>query len=297
MFPYYGAKSKIAPWIFQNFDLQGINNYVEPFSGSFKVYLHPKNDFSSVKNVVYNDIYLPNCNVFTCAQDPHEFQKTVFEAFMEGGLLFCKGKGSYDDIYANYKDFFYNYKKDIKPLDNPTLGDSDYEAALIYLFLVYSAFNAKHFKKAGYKERNKYTTTARRFKMLTPLWNNLRDDKLMDKIARINKISADDFTVVMKDYNSPDTFLYLDPPYVGREKKYDYENTGVFTENHHKILADLVKESNAKICISYYPSPKIDEYYPKPRFRYESKKVRDSSSGKIEDEILIMNYPKILDEK
>lgn len=291
MFPYYGAKSKIAPWIFQNFDLQGVNNYVEPFSGSFKVYLHPKNDFSSIKNIHYNDIYMPNCNLFSCAQDPHEFLKTIFEAKMEGGLLFWKGKVDYDDVYEKFKELFYDYKEDRKTLAKLTLGENNYEAALIYLFLVYSTFNAKHFKKAGYKEINKNKTRSRRFKMLAPFWNNLTDDKLMEKIALINEISADKFEDVMKKYNTPDSFIYCDPPYKGREKKYDYENTGVFTENHHKILAELVNESRAKICISYYPYDETKEYYPEDKFTYKSKIVRDSSSGKYEKEILIMNYP------
>lgn len=93
----------------------------------------------------------------------------------------------------------------------------------------------------------------------------------------------------MSRYNTPDSFIYLDPPYYDREALYDPNKKGVFTVEDHQRLANAVKSSKARIAISYYYFDGIYGLYPKNQFRYLKKSVYNSAGRKTATEILIMN--------
>ena len=88
--PYFGGKGKkeLGGWIFDNFNLKGIDNYVEPFSGMFGIYLADFSDFTSVQNIIYNDIDTQNGNVIQCCQIPVEFLDKIHKSFRKGEKLY-----------------------------------------------------------------------------------------------------------------------------------------------------------------------------------------------------------------
>jgi site-specific DNA-adenine methylase len=298
VFGYYGGKYRLATWLYQNFDLTGIRNYVEPFAGTFKVYLHEETDFSNIEHIVFNDLYIQNGNLFHCAQDPYNFLKAINDSFQPGGLFCYKGMGWPAYAYAKYRKIYSDYHYGRKELPTVTLSERNFEAALIYSFLMSSSMGSMHFKIAHYKLSKISTSWFTEYKMLTPVWNNLCDKKLLAKIARINEITAEDYKVVMENYNNPQSFLYIDPPYWGNEKFYDFEKKGVFKNSEHENLARLINSSNARIALSYYYFKELEDYYPKDKFWWTSKKgVWNSAGKKKSNEILIMNYENKVNEK
>lgn len=70
---------------------------------------------------------------------------------------------------------------------------------------------------------------------------------------------------VIRVWDSPNTLIYCDPPYVPSTRHeasrsiYGCE----MTDDEHRELADVLKSSEAKVVISGYPSPLYDELYKK----------------------------------
>lgn len=288
--PYFGGKGgpDLGKWIFNHFDLNGINNYVEAFSGMFGIYFGSFSDFSTVKNIVYNDIDTQNCNAISCAQTPLVFLYEIHKEFKLPNGIFNHPGLSEAQIYSNYKQFFNDYHTGKKTLPVTPANTYDYQSAVIYSFLRLMSFKSMHYLKMGPRKMMN-SSWYKRYKVLQPVVNKLTDNNFVNKVARIN-VNSDDYRIIMNRHNSPDSFIYLDPPYVDREKHYDHYDTGVFSLNDHKVLADLVKQSKARIAISYYYFKEIYQLYPKNQFRFAYKKTYNSAAGRISTEILIMNY-------
>jgi len=174
--PFYGGKGNIAEWIYSNFDFTGINTYVEPFSGMFKVYLCKKNDFSGVKNIIYNDKYAQNGNIFLCAKKPYFFLKAINEAFLDKEAIFYYRRYIlYEDAYVKFKEIYLDYKKGRRKLPEVDLSEPNYEAAVIYSFLRYSSQKQFHFTDASFKNSTYPASWYKRYKLMQTLWNNLND--------------------------------------------------------------------------------------------------------------------------
>ncbi|MBP6871942.1 MAG: DNA adenine methylase [Bacteroidales bacterium] len=291
MVNYYGGKGNIPHKIFKNFKLQGIRNYVEPFSGMFRVYLDRRNDFSNVENIIYNDIYVPNCNIFQCAKMPYFFLKAIRYALHdEDGFLYYRKYKHYPDAYVKFEEIYQDYKHGRRTLPEVSLSERNFEAAVIYSFLRATAYNGFYFTDVSFRTGLFQDTWDLRFKILQTLWNNLSNIQKIEKVARISEITADDFEVVMERYNSEDTFIYIDAPYIDREHYYDFEGKGVFTEKDHARLAKAVHKSKAKIAISYYDSDVLHDYYPKPDFKWIEIPTRNNAKGEDAIEQLIIRY-------
>lgn len=56
----------------------------------------------------------------------------------------------------------------------------------------------------------------------------------------------------IKKYDSPDSFFYLDPPYIDRE---DYYGRGIFSREDFYALADLLKSVSGKFLLSLNADP------------------------------------------
>ena len=270
--PYFGGKggTKLGSWIFKNFDLSNITNYVEPFSGMFGIYFGEFSDFSTVDNIIYNDVEIQNCNVMSCAQMPGPFFHKIHNSMMVSGGVFYNNGLSNIQLFEYYKDLFKDYSKKKKVLPKVTLNNRNYEAAILYSFLRLSAMKSMHYHKIG--PRNMYGNNwYKRYKILQPLCNKLSNHKFVSKAARL-QINSDDFQIIMNKYNSGDSFIYLDPPYYDREKIYDHEDKGVFGKADHERLAKVINNSKARIALSYYYFDGIHDLYPRSKFRYEKKK-------------------------
>ncbi|GAH64763.1 unnamed protein product, partial [marine sediment metagenome] len=71
-------------------------------------------------------------------------------------------------------------------------------------------------------------------------------------------IEQSNFRKVLKQWDRPYTFFFVDPPYMGTEGYYG----GDFSEDDHKDLAKLLNTIQGKAMITYYPNSLVDELYP-----------------------------------
>lgn len=84
-------------------------------------------------------------------------------------------------------------------------------------------------------------------------------DRLEKFAARLKHtmIENRDWREIIKTYDSPDTLFYVDPPYIGNERRYK----GKWKKQDHIDLADALEGIQGKAIVSYYPCETIDLLY------------------------------------
>lgn len=80
-------------------------------------------------------------------------------------------------------------------------------------------------------------------------------DKIHDRLATV-QISCHDAIEVIKQRDTPETFFYLDPPYIGAEQKH-YKG---YTEQDFKKLLDELSRIKGKFILSNFDSDILNEY-------------------------------------
>jgi DNA adenine methylase len=284
---YFGGKNRfesyIKPCVPSNYKI-----YLEPFAGSFGVYFFldmPKNS-----KVIYNDINRDQTNLVACSKDYdnfYEYLKTELET--PGSVLYCKET---DEalIKSHYKELYYSLKN--SNFRNETFNIPDMKRASTYAFLLTSAFSSCSYTAAGFSG----------FKLKTFL-RKLQNVELQKKLANINIFETLSFDEVIKKYDSPDTFIYLDPPYNSVEKKGSddtrsgwYGTKDEFGQKEHLQLLELLKTLKSKWMLSYYYFPALEALLPKDEYTWLERDFFRSSASFSENkstkgtELLILNY-------
>jgi DNA adenine methylase len=101
-----------------------------------------------------------------------------------------------------------------------------------------------------------------------------------------------DFAALIRHYDRPESFFYLDPPYFGTEKH--YQNTN-FTRESHQRLFDTLMGVEGRWLLSYGDEPPIRELYGVPGVfmmpvsRLSNIKQRYEGGSEF-PELLIANY-------
>ena len=105
-----------------------------------------------------------------------------------------------------------------------------------------------------------------------------------EKLKHI-KIMKSDYKVTIKKYDSPTTFFYLDPPYMGTDTK-EYETGNI----DHTELASILRNIKGLFLLSHNDTEEIRELYK--GFKIKRTKIRQPiiSNDEYKKEILIMNY-------
>lgn len=301
---YFGGKSSKAFREFINVQIpkDGIETYLEPFSGAMGTYMDDPNLI--FENVYYNDKNRHQVNLMHCSSKPDEFLPYLQE-FKDTVLKTDKTLPleKWDFYKAIYKE---NIKNDF--LDNMDFEIGDYKVASMYAFLITSAHNSVYPRGGGF---NGYKKDNDRLK-LEVLIDKLKKDKYGEKLRSINEYTNIDFEELIREHDSETTYLYLDPPYARfNEAKgmddarrlfwYGSDKEGMFGPASHRRLLELIKSSKSRWALSYYYFPLLEELLPKDKYRWIDKEfVRSSAHGgnnanlKSKQskgrELLIMNY-------
>lgn len=292
---WFGGKNSMSEWIYSSIP-KNIKTYVEPFSGSFPIFFNE--DFSHVETIVYNDANKLQVNFMKCAKDYNKFLKYLNESFNEGGFLFCDKK-DISEIKKHYRDLYTKTKdgKQCDFYDNLDFDFPDFDRAVIYAFMITSAFNACHARGAGFSGFNSGSNPKLK---INTLLNKLNNNTYQYKLDNLTNILNDDFEKCINDFDSEDTFIYLDPPYKKTDytkgtHNTDYGSHDTFGDGHER-LASLIKKIKSRWSLSYYYFPELEEWFPKDKYIWQEKDFFRSSASFSDNkntmgrELLILNY-------
>jgi DNA adenine methylase len=279
MLSYIGGKSKIGKWIVPYY-LTDMETYVETFGGMFWCFFNMDlNIFPNLRKVVYNDFNSLNYNLFQCAQNPRELQRALDNIPVQQ-----LGNPITD---SSYIDRFYEFQTEIFG-SGFTMNYPDYVAAAKYVYVVTQVFSGSKPEKSSFidlkgKYRSKYL--AFRDKLTNPKW--------VTHFLKISNVENMDFQQVIEKYDSPSTYIYLDPPYWKTENYYSNHD---FDRNDHERLANVLRSCQSKFSLSYYEFDLLHQWFPQDRYRWERKKFAKAAAAKkgvkqnLSEELLILNY-------
>jgi site-specific DNA-adenine methylase len=123
--------------------------------------------------------------------------------------------------------------------------------------------------------------------------DKLKNPKYREHIDRISFVENKDFCDVVKQYDSPTTYFYMDPPYWKTENYYSNHD---FDVNDHIRLAECMKGIEGKFSLSYYDFPQLVEWFPIDQFEWRRENFKKAAAAKKDGtqnegtELLIMNY-------
>ena len=277
---YIGGKSRIAPKLIIPNIPTDIEEFVEVFGGMFWTFFSMDlKQFSNLKKVVYNDFNPLNYNLFKCVQNPTELLKAI-------NSIDCQKFGE-EPTPPLYKEQFIRFQTEIFN-EGFIIKPGDYEVAAKYVYVLTQVFSGSKPETSSFidlkgKYKSKYLTF--RDKLLKPDW--------IEHFLKITEVENMDFADVIKKYDSPSTYIYLDPPYWKTENYYSNHD---FDRQDHERLANTLKDIEGKFSLSYYDFPLLSEWFPKNEYRWESKEFAKAAAAKkgekqnMGEEILIMNY-------
>ena len=107
-------------------------------------------------------------------------------------------------------------------------------------------------------------------------------------------IRNEDAIHLIEQYDSPDTFLYCDPPYMPTTRTRDIYKCEMITTDQHKRFADACLSTKSSVLISGYPSEEYDAWFSgwdRLERRMISTLDVQSTKGKDVTECLWANYP------
>ena len=256
---YFAGKQKIVKDIIMRIPRH--HCYVEPFGGFCSVLLNKPP--SPVE--IYNDISRDVVNLLICIRDYPVQLISELELMPWSRWLYERLIGVLDE-----------------PFEIP-----DVERAAIWYYLNESTFDAMHSEKPTPGDWRRATTRNHaalfRKRWASLLWASRRLQNVV--------IECRDYMEVLELNDSPDTFFYIDPPYMNTDDalgiSWNYEQ--------HKKLASAVSKLEGKWLITYNDHPDIRRLYSSykiEKITIPRSAVHPKHSGVREPitHLLIMNY-------
>jgi DNA adenine methylase len=279
MLSYIGGKSKIGRWI-TPFYPKDMETYVETFGGMFWCFFNMDlTEYPNLKKIVYNDFNPLNYNLFQCVKEP----SLLLEAI---NSIPCQQRGV-ENTPSIYKEQFDEFQKELFS-SGFTINYPDYQVAAKYAYILTQVFSGSKPETSSFidlkgKYKSKYLTF--RDKLSKPEW--------VEHFIKISHVENMDFADVIAKYDSPTTYIYLDPPYFKTENYYSNHD---FDRNDHERLAKVLHQVKGKFSLSYYDFELLHEWFPEEKYRWEKKEFAKAASAKkntkqnMGEELLILNY-------
>lgn len=237
---------------------------------------------------------------------PH---KIYVEPFVGGGSIFFSKEQVEKEVINDLNKNVYNIYKDTKVagdklksfdfgvnkerfnrLKNKTSFSSPQERLYKNLYMKYASYGGKGQSVGAAQVRERH---GRDGLDLGRKWKTDKWKKRLSKVTILNQ----DFKKVVKKYDSPNTFFFLDPPYSQLKGAStwgdDYSKNAPTPEG----VFDVVKNIKGKFLLTYDDTPAIRRLFN--RFHIKGYKVayelqgRNAKGGAVfGKELMIMNYTK-----
>ena len=279
MLSYIGGKSKIGKWIVPLYP-QDMETYVETFGGMFWCFFNMDlSQYPNLKKVVYNDFNPLNYNLFRCVQNPTELKRAMDAIPVQQVGVTVTPPEMKEQFVAFQKELFSS---------GFTMNYPDYEVAAKYAYVLTQVFSGSKPETSSFIDlkgnyKSKFITF--RDKLIKSDW--------VDHFLRITDVENMDFQDVITKYDSPSTYIYLDPPYWKTE---NYYNNHDFDREDHERLANVLSGVQGKFSLSYYDFPLLHDWFPENQYRWERKQFAKAAAAKknvkqnMAEELLILNY-------
>lgn len=223
LIPYKGGKGNLLPDIERYFRMSGCRILVEVFGGSGKVSLNIR-----AHRNVYNDLDDDIFNLFQVVKERPKALQRAFERHLP----------------IDSKTYF-AYLKESKPR---TKVDRAYRTFM--LFTMSFGGRGEHYGPVYLGMRSTFKTA------------EMKLDNIMELHAIIRNwtIEHTDFRDLMRKYDSPQTFFYLDPPYWG----FDWYNHN-FEEHDFQDLKGFLDGMQGKYLMNINPSEEVRRVFGEPQ--------------------------------
>jgi DNA adenine methylase len=279
MFPYIGGKSNHIKWLDPLFPTTGFDTFVEVFGGAGWVGIKSQRVLSATTRI-YNDFNPYIANIHECFRVHHVALLQQLDSYPKSDIT----------LYKQFQQDIFG-----PAAVTPVLGDVVLAAKYLYLQTqIFSGVTLGLTSPVYFCDvasNNKYPSK------YDALKNKLVNSKFTDRLQAVSKIENRDCIDLIKKYDSPSTFFYVDPPYFKKEYLY----TAEFPREKHLELADTLKNAQGRWCLSYYDFPELEQWYPKTQyhwhsqdvFRWSSTRGHKQENYKVNSrgtEIAVMNY-------
>jgi site-specific DNA-adenine methylase len=236
--------------------------------------------FPNLKTVVYNDFNRLNANLMKWTKQ--------YDVLHEALSKYPCQQVGVTDTPPEYEQMFNQYQKEVFNPELVITDENSLEIVCKYVYVLTQVFSGSKPETSSYTDyKGKY-----RCKVLI-FMDKLKNPKYREHIDRISFVENKDFCDVVKQYDSPTTYFYMDPPYWKTENYYSNHD---FDVNDHIRLAECMKGIQGKFSLSYYDFPKLVEWFPKDEFEWRTENFKKAAAAKKDGtqnegtELLIMNY-------
>ncbi|GAA0654832.1 DNA adenine methylase [Streptomyces malaysiensis subsp. malaysiensis] len=257
-FPYYGSKARLAQWILPF--IPDHKNYIEPFAGSASVLMAKE----PCRVEILNDLDGEVVNFWRILRDhPDELI----------GLL---------QLTPYARDEFLDARQ-------VETDHSDVERARRFLVRYVMAFNSTVDTKSGFSRTSSGSGSRKTHAFIRRV-----DERLALVAHRIRSVEIEnmDALKLIDAWRTPDTVLYLDPPYLRSTRTgrggYVVESD---TDEFHQRLIDTIADFPGTVLLSGYrggPYERLD-WHCEERNVHNGASTTDRSSRRVES--LWMNRP------
>lgn len=249
---YYGGKWRLAPWIIRHFPSH--KSYVEPCGGAASVLL--QKPVSPLET--YNDLDKHVVNFFQVLRDTPEALKELIRLTPYAREEFERCRAPVEDPLENARRFFVSS----------------------WLSISCMAFD----KAQGFRTESYY---GQAYGSVTKSAHNTEESLLaIAERLRYVQIECRPYDYIILRYDSENTLIYFDPPYVQKTRTIKNQYVYEWDDAEHRKAAELLRQVKGYVIISGYACPLYTELYEEHEWERRDIKSQVNGSHKLRIESL-----------
>lgn len=245
---YYGGKWNLAPWIISHFPAH--KNYLEPCGGAASVLLQKRPSLLET----YNDLDGNVVNFFRVLRDDFDdlIRKIELTPWSKAEYLTCH-EPAVSPVEKARRFWVLCWMSVQGGTHNSVLGS--------------------HWRRARHADSRRGTPPPKDGTDIYHLWT------IANRLKRV-QIESDDWLNCVEKYDSPETLIYFDPPYVGSTRANNTRYAFEWNEGQHLEAAGVLSEAAGYVVVSGYACPLYAELYEANGWTRRDKETQTNSGGR-----------------